>query len=127
MKPKIISRIFCLYALILLFLFFISVIVLVHALNDRQATVPSESEVIYVYLSESITQSAVSETELKETWWTVKEYNGQIGVFNADGSLLEILETYVKTLPAADQALLREGITVYSKKELFSVIADYTT
>jgi hypothetical protein len=56
----------------------------------------------------------------------LKEYKGQIGIFTLDGSFIQIINVHIKTLPAADRALLREGFTVNTKKELLSVIEDYT-
>ena len=61
-----------------------------------------------------------------EERWIVKEYMGQIGIFRADGTLEQLIDTYVKTLPKADRDLLGEGFEVQSKDALYSVIEDYS-
>ena len=55
-----------------------------------------------------------------------KAYNEKIGIFDSDGELVEIINTYIKALPSKDQALLREGFEVNSEKELYSVIEAYS-
>ena len=81
----------------------------------------STTETIYVYTPNR--ETSVSTIEEK---WTVKEYNGKIGIFNASGEIVEIIDTYIKSLPSKDQALLREGFEVNSEKELYSVIEAYS-
>ena len=57
----------------------------------------------------------------------VKEANGKIGVFTADGYLVRWLEVSIDDLPPADRELLRVGIVVGSWRELITLIQDYTT
>ena len=78
-------------------------------------------ETVYVYNPSE--ETSVSTAEAR---WTVKEYSGKIGIFNSNGELVEIIDTYIKSLPSKDQALLREGFEVNSEKELYSVIEAYS-
>ena len=48
------------------------------------------------------------------------------GIFKKDGTLLYVLDTYIKTLPEADRVLLGEGIPIETKSQLYSLIEDYT-
>lgn len=41
---------------------------------------------------------------------TLRIYNGKIGVFSADGELLEVIDIDTEELPEYDIALLRKGI-----------------
>ena len=56
----------------------------------------------------------------------IRESGGKIAVYTADGYLVRLFDVRVDTLPEADRAALREGISVSSWKELLSVIQDYT-
>ncbi|MBQ2999870.1 MAG: hypothetical protein IJD64_05350, partial [Clostridia bacterium] len=104
--PRGAWRFAVLYTLLLIVMFSATTVILLHTLKKSTDQPPkSETEEIYVYLpqeddeSESITPPQ-SETER----YVVKEYHGQIGIFSSDGTLLEVLDTYVKTLPEADRA-----------------------
>ena len=53
---------------------------------------------------------------------------GKIGVYNADATLLyEILDVDIRTLPAADRAMLSEGIVVCGEAALRALAEDYTS
>ena len=82
-----------------------------------------ETEYVYIYVK-SDTESETNTNS--NTVWIVKEYNERIGIYDSNGILLDVIETYVKTLPTTEQQLLKEGIEVSSEKELYSVIEDYT-
>ena len=86
----------------------------------------SQTEYIYVYISPEETLPLPFDSSEIESW-TVREYEERIGIFNSDNVLIHVIETHIKTLPVADRDLLREGIKVNSKKELLSVIEDYTS
>ena len=72
------------------------------------------------------TEIPVFEETLEEesTEYTIKEYNGKIGVFE-NGSLIYTLDTYVFTLPQNDKKLLTDGITVSTEKELLELLEYY--
>lgn len=118
------------YAICLLFLLLATTQVLLGALRQSaEKKLPSETEEVYVYLPQETkppTQSEATPPEETTEGFLVKEYRGQIGIFSADGTLLEILDTYVKTLPEADRALLGEGISVKTREELNSLVEDYS-
>ena len=86
-----------------------------------ESTSNQSTQYIYVHPPEITTES-----ETEEEIYNIKEYNGHIGIFSADGTLLQILDTNVKTLPEADKSLLREGFEVIGKSQLNSIIEDYT-
>ena len=127
MKRKTVMRITALYACILLLILSISVALLLRKRN--RATLPAsiQTEYIYVYVSEEATTTQFASEENTETiGWIVKEYRGKIGIFNKSGSLIQELDTYVKTLPTTDRRLLGEGIYIHTKAELNALIEDYT-
>ena len=88
--------------------------------TEGEPSIPT-AETVYVYNAND--ETSLSTTEER---WTVKAYNEKIGIFNSDGELVEIIDTHIKSLPSKDQALLREGFEVNSKKELYSVIEAYS-
>ena len=49
----------------------------------------------------------------------------KIGVFSEDGSLVMVIDVYVKTLPEADKRLLGEGFEVVGRSALNAVVEDY--
>ena len=54
--------------------------------------------------------------------------DGKITVYAADGyNVIEVLDTYVYSLPLSDREAIAEGINVYSVNELISLIEDYTS
>ena len=77
----------------------------------------------YVYVRPE--EVSTSENTEEQKFW-IKEYNGLVGIFNADGSLYRTIDTRVKTLPEADQGLLEEGFEVIGKSQLNSIIEDYS-
>lgn len=87
--------------------------------NHAQSVTPDE---VFIY----ITETEASDTEKEKFIRTVKEHNGQIGIFDGENKLQRLLDIYVKTLPKADRDQLREGITVNSEKELYSIIEAYS-
>jgi len=117
-----------LYSLFLLIMFSATTVILLRALRKSAEQPPvTETEEIYVYLPQEVRDDENQVPPEKEsTGYLVKEYEGQIGIFSSDGKLLEILDTYVKTLPEADRSLLGEGIWVETRAELNSLIEDYS-
>ena len=131
MKKKVhrgVWRFAILYTLVLLVMFSGTTIILLRALRKSAEQPPiTETEEVYVYLPQEEREPETSTPpEDETTGYLVKEYQGQIGIFSSDGTLLEILDTYVKTLPEADRTLLGEGIWVKTREELNSLIEDYS-
>ncbi len=81
-----------------------------------------ETELVFVYVEEE-TEPIETELELK---WIVKEYKDKIGIFDKEGKLTQIIDTYTKTLPLEDRMLLREGIEINDEKSLYSIIEAYS-
>ena len=67
---------------------------------------------------------AFNETGIVENCYVLKEYNGKIGVFENE-SLIYTLDTFVFTLPLNDKKLLRDGIEVSTKEELYDLLEEY--
>lgn len=60
------------------------------------------------------------------TTYTVKEYEGHIGVFyNNEDTPYQEIDVEVSSLPKADQTLLKDGIRVTDVDRLNSIIEDY--
>ena len=98
--------------------------------STPQKIIQTVVEKEYVYLTQEDADTQYNEgtdtsTSQDETY-TVKEYFGRIGIFKSDGALMRVLEVYVKTLPEADKRLLGEGFEIVGKKQLNSIIEDYT-
>ena len=81
-----------------------------------------QEKYVYVYVKPDEDTTSTAEEEI----WVVKEHESRIGIFSANGELLELLEIQTKTLPIADQGLLREGITVTNRSALYALIEDYS-
>lgn len=59
--------------------------------------------------------------------YTVREFEGQIGIFtNDEAKPIEVFETSVSLLPQSDRELLKNGITVDTPEELQKLIEDFT-
>ena len=84
-----------------------------------------QSEYIYVYVTPERIESETSDIE-NANGWIIREHEGQIGIFSSDNVLINTLNVYIKTLPISDRDLLREGITVTTRKELLEIIQDYS-
>ena len=56
---------------------------------------------------------------------TVKEYNGIIGVFDGEGTLVREIDVTVDSLPDADKQDLMIGIRVYSSDELDRILEEF--
>ena len=56
---------------------------------------------------------------------TVKEYNGIIGVFDGEGTLVKEVNITVDSLPDADKQDLLIGIRVYSSDELERILEEF--
>lgn len=65
-------------------------------------------------------------SDLRPPLYTVKEHHGQIGIWNSDGILSQVLDVSVAYLPPRDKELLSRGFKIYTTSELSSVIEDYT-
>jgi len=65
-------------------------------------------------------------SESETTVFLLKEYDGNIGIFDSAGVLIDVIDVQIKSLPEADRNMLRTGIYAFSQNELMSLIEDYT-
>lgn len=83
-----------------------------------------------IFFSSSMKNSDVSSKQ-KDTsdfslTYIVKEFKGNIAVFEKDNSApFKVIEVPVSSLPIEDQNLLSNGIEVHGEKELCSLLEDY--
>ena len=88
------------------------------------------TEIVYIPIFSEANSDSTTETELKtETQiqeYFIKSYEGKIGVFTEDSTLVRVIDVYIKTLPKADRRLLEKGFSVMGEAELRAVIQDYT-
>ncbi len=123
MRSKKIYITTAIISLIFLILISVTAIALTLSLKKADGTAPSAPpDEVFIYVTETESDTA----EKDEFMRVVKEYEGQIGIFDSNNRLQRVLDTYVKTLPIADREQLREGITVKSEKELYSIIEAYS-
>ena len=68
----------------------------------------------------------IANAENENTSYIVKEYGGQVCIFE-EGESLPRRNTgiYTATLPNQDQARLKDGISVSTQEELSSLLEDY--
>lgn len=116
-----------LYVGVIFILLLASVLILMSALRQERAEGDEKisEEPIYVYL-EKDTPDTDEESLPPLLGYYAREYRDKIGIFYVDGSLYQVLDTYVKTLPEADRSLLKEGIYLEDEKALRGLIEDYT-
>ena len=92
---------------------------------ETATIVDKVTEYVYVYSGGEDTREVVIGSRDDEVY-IIRQYMEMIGIFKEDGSLVEVIEVYVKTLPEADRRLLGEGFEVIGNTKLNSVIEDYT-
>ena len=117
-------------ALLMLIILFVSITFTSqksHLQNPTETTSQSDIVPEYVYVFVEPQCSIPHDTaSYDDEGWIIREYNGIIGVFTHNGVFLRSIDTHIKTLPKADRELLREGISVKTRKELIAIIEDYT-
>ncbi len=123
MKNKKTYIFFALLSLVFLMLLSATAISLIFFFYSKRNTPTPPADQIYIYVTDNESEFQDSTSEY---YRFVKEHNGQIGIFDAEGKLLKTIDTYVKTLPKADRDQLQEGIEIKSEKELYSIIEAYS-
>ena len=96
--------------------------------EDKTDTIETTvvTEVIYIPTYADGDSETESETEERQVVYTVKSYDGRLAIC-VNGEISYILDVYINTLPKTDKALLEEGIVVYSERELYRIIEDYSS
>ena len=70
--------------------------------------------------------SSSQEESAEEYLYLVKQYDGNIGIFNAgESSPFKVIETDVSLLPSFDRIALEDGIEIYTEEELDAIIEDF--
>jgi hypothetical protein len=101
--------------LIVLFILIFAIMTVYFLLISRKIEkIPSQND-------QTVFEESVSSDK---TVYTVKEYNGKIGIFE-NNALIYTLDKYVFTLPEYDKKLLSSGIEVSTKEELYEIIEEY--
>lgn len=77
--------------------------------------------------SESIEVSGGTNGPDTANGFCLREKDGKIGIYTADGYLVKQLDLSIKTLPKEVREALKAGISVGSWEELLALIADYTS
>lgn len=77
--------------------------------------------------SETASEPIAKTRTIEKTRYIMREHEGQVAVFNGDGTLRKIYEVNVSLLPEYDQKLLENGIEILGEEELRSRIEDYTS
>ncbi len=63
-----------------------------------------------------------------EPMYVLGEKEGKLTIYGPDRStVIDILDTYVYSLPLSDREAVSDGIAVFSVNELISLIEDYTS
>ena len=127
MKTKKLYALLSLYTSLMLCLLGATAIALLHTLEKVHANAP-QKQTEYVTVDRTVPVFVPDRlpTEGEETGWVVKEHEGKIGIFEKDGTLFQVIPTYVKTLPEADQRLLGEGFEIETKAQLNAIWEDYS-
>lgn len=58
--------------------------------------------------------------------YVLREYNGIIGVFRADGTLYDVINVPVVALPSVERERLASGVSAPSPEALAALIEDYS-
>ena len=75
-------------------------------------------------LSESDSDSSLPVDVLADQF-CIRETNGRIAIYTADGYLIRLLERSAETLPHADRLALQQGIYLSSWKEVLALMEDF--
>jgi len=79
----------------------------------------------YSELKNTLHPFNITQASKDEASYYIKEYGEIIGVFGNNGELLYTVDIYIKTLPASDRSLLRDGIVAHNCEELYEILGDY--
>jgi hypothetical protein len=76
----------------------------------------------------NVNSNAIISTSQGSGGYYLREYNNQIGVFEAGSNKLQqVLNVYIENLPSDAQKLIKAGIHCKDKTELLQRIEDYTS
>ena len=95
------------YAVFMVMVLALAVFVLILKTPSPQQITTEESTTARKYVIINLEGNQGSQNGTDETFTTkiFREHNGRIGIFEEDGTLVEILDVYVKTLPETDRRM----------------------
>lgn len=75
---------------------------------------------------ENIGNSSVPTPSKSDPIYSIRAYNGEIGVFEEGQEVpFQVLQVEVSLLPEEDQKMLEKGITIQGEDRLVSILEDY--
>ena len=104
----------------------VAIFIMMFNVNESMEKLVKSSGKLDSQVSNLIQFHDEQETTVQEEIFMLKEYNGIIGVFNESGTLTDIIEVEIKSLPRQDQTMLGTGIWAFSRQELAALIEDFT-
>lgn len=104
----------------------VAIFIMTFNVNENMEMLVENSGRLDSQVSSLIQIQDEQETTAQEEIFMLKEYNGIIGVFNESGTLTDIIEVEIKSLPRHDQTMLGTGIWAFSRQELAALIEDFT-
>ena len=104
----------------------VAIFIMMFNVNESMEKLVKSSGKLDSQVSSLIQFHDEQETTAQEEIFMLKEYNGIIGVFNESGTLTDIIEVEIKSLPRQDQTMLGTGIWAFSRQELAALIEDFT-
>ena len=104
----------------------VAIFIMTFNVNENMEMLVENSGKLDSQVSSLIQIQDEQETTAQEEIFMLKEYNGIIGVFNESGTLTDIIEVEIKSLPRQDQTMLGTGIWAFSRQELAALIEDFT-
>lgn len=99
------------------------------ALSGAKLNALSDYVTSHECISDESAGTATEEVIAKpERMYVLGVKDGKLTVYAADGyNVIEVLDTYVYSLPLSDREAVANGISVYSVNELISLLEDYTS
>ena len=135
--PKILTAICGFLLIVCLVLSVTALTSLRHAIDETDALKTSASAILrrlngYVETLEntededSIPTVAPDDGHAKNGY-CIRSVGKKIGIYTADGALIQLIDVDAATLPPAEREALKDGITVHSWQEMLALLTDYTT
>lgn len=59
--------------------------------------------------------------------FSIREYNGKIAVYNADGAMIHWVDVNTALLPTEERSALKDGVEVQSWEAMVSCLQDYVS
>lgn len=125
-KINLILKITAIYAILMIVILVVSLWFVFNSRDTNEVVIEESSiQTEYVYVVKDEIKDTETETTEKEKIYLVREHMNKIGIFDESGTLIKVLEVYVKILPEADKRMLDEGFEVIGEKQLNAIIEDY--